>query len=162
MKSASFRAGAIKTYCGSVFISMRQLNQLGELFLYRAISEARARASNGSLYGAGRLLHQGIVMKNAHLQELWQMQPVVPAFDLCLEQHSVVPGIHGKPREKEPVAVFASAAQDSRNAIFKTDIFQQIFQETCEVLVFLRKAEGIRKRIHGSANILFNYFLRMS
>ena len=82
LPSLSYRAGVIKTYCGSAFISVRQSNQLGELFFYRAVSEAR---SNGSLYGGGCLLHQGIVMKNGLLQELRQMQPVVTAFNLCLE-----------------------------------------------------------------------------
>src|SRR5258707_13298293 len=98
-------------------------------------------------------------MKKVLLQDLWQMQPVVTALDLCLKQHSIVPGIHGKPREKKSVAVFASAAQDSRNAVLKAEIFQKVFQETCEVRIFFRKTEGVRKRIYGRANVLFNYFL---
>ena len=107
----------------SRFSSWRDHTTLHGLQKVNAASNAFACCT-----GFEALLHKRCVMKNPLLHQLGPMEPVVAPFDLRSEQQVVIPVVNGKTREEEPVALPTGAAQNGRDAVFETEILQQILQ----------------------------------
>ena len=92
---------------------------------------------------------------------LREMQPVVPSLKLRLEKPEVVAGIDRESRQEESIVAVFGCTDDGRYPILVTRSIEDLFQAAYKPAVGLWECKWVCERLNGSADRVFQGFLRL-